>query len=135
MTEKFRDLKYSDVTQKVIGCAYEVHRTLGFGFPEVVYQRALAYEFNKVQLEFSREVDLHIFYKDLEEPIGSRRADFVVENKILVELKALPQLEDVHISQVLNYLRAFRLDVGLLINFGEKSLKFKRLILTTTSGA
>ena len=135
MTEKFRDLMYSDVTQKVIGCAYEVHRTLGLGFPEVIYQRALAYELKKAQLEFLREVDLDIFYKDLEEPIGRRRADFVVENKILVELKALPQYEDVHISQVLNYLRAFRLEVGLLINFGGKSLTFKRLVMTNTSRA
>ncbi|HSQ25700.1 MAG TPA: GxxExxY protein [Anaerolineales bacterium] len=135
MTEKFRDLMYSDVTQKVIGCAYEVHRTLGLGFPEVIYQRALAYELKKAQLEFLREVDLDIFYKDLEEPIGRQRADFVVENKILVELKALPKYEDVHISQVLNYLRAFRLEVGLLINFGGKSLTFKRLVLTTTSRA
>ena len=126
---------YSDVTQKVIGCAYEVHRTLGLGFPEVIYQRALAYELKKAQLEFLREVDLDIFYKDLEEPIGRRRADFVVENKILVELKALPQYEDVHISQVLNYLRAFRLEVGLLINFGGKSLTFKRLVMTNTSRA
>ena len=81
-------------------------------------------------LEFAREIEQHIYYKDLPEPIGTRRADFVVENKVLVELKATIQLEDVHLAQALNYLKAYKLEVGLLINFGSKSLTFKRLILT-----
>lgn len=133
MTSNISSLKYSEFTQKIIGCAFEVHRTLGMGFTEIIYQRALAYEFQKAQLEFLKEVELDIFYKDLQEPIGKRRADFVVENRILVEIKALSQLENSHTTQVLNYLRAFRLEVGLLINFGEKSLTFKRLVLSSNS--
>jgi len=81
-------------------------------------------------LEFEREIEQNIFYKDLQEPIGRRRADFVVEGKVLVELKAIIQLEDVHLAQALNYLKAYKLEVGLLINFGSKSLTFKRLILS-----
>mgnify|MGYP002079514617 CR=1 FL=1 len=133
LTEKISSLKYSEFTQKIIGCAFEVHRTLGMGFTEFIYQQALAYEFQKAQLEFLKEVELDIFYKDLQEPIGKRRADFVVENRILVEIKALSLLENTHTTQVLNYLRAFRLEVGLLINFGEKSLTFKRLVLSSNS--
>ena len=78
---------------------------------------------------FYREIEQEIFYKDMAEPIGTRRADFVVERKILVELKAIVKLEDVHLAQILNYLKAYRLEVGLLINFGSKSLTFKRLVL------
>lgn len=81
-------------------------------------------------LDFDREIDQHIFYKDLSEPIGTRRADFVVKNKVLVEIKAIKELEDVHLAQALNYLKAYRLEVGLLINFGSKSLTFKRLVLS-----
>ncbi len=122
-------LRYSDITEKIIGAAFEVHKFLGNGFQEVIYQRALAYEMTKAGLGFAREIEQSIFYKDLPEPIGTRRADFVVENKVLVELKAVIQLEDVHWAQVLNYLKAYRLEVGLLINFGSKSLTFKRLVL------
>jgi len=124
------ELKYKDITEKIIGAAFEVHKFLGNGFQEVIYQRALAYEMSLSGLSFAREIEQDIYYKDLPEPIGTRRADFVVEEKVLVELKALVQLEDVHLAQVLNYLRAYRLEVGLLINFGAKSLEFKRLILT-----
>ncbi len=130
MTETIRLLKFSDITNKVIGCAFEVHSYLGMGFPEFVYQRAMAYELTQAQLNFQKEVSLDIFYKDLSEPIGKRRADFVIENKVLLEIKAVSQLENFHMTQVLNYLRAFRLEVGLLINFGEKSLTFKRLVLS-----
>src|SRR5258707_6247023 len=122
-------LKYSDITGKIIGCAFEVHKFLGNGFQEVIYQRALKYEMQEAGLEFVREIEQDIYYKDLPEPIGRRRADFVVEGKILVELKAVVSLEDVHLAQALNYLKAYRLEVGLLINFGGKSLTFKRLIL------
>jgi GxxExxY protein len=123
------ELKYKDITEKIIGASFEVHKFLGNGFQEVIYQRALAYEMGKAGLEFAREIEQEIFYKDLDEPIGTRRADFVVEGKILVELKALIQLEDVHLAQALNYLKAYKLEVGLLINFGSKSLTFKRLVL------
>jgi GxxExxY protein len=123
------ELKYKDITEKIIGASFEVHKFLGNGFQEVIYQRALAYEMSKAGLEFAREIEQDIFYKDLEVPIGRRRADFVVEGKVLVEVKAIIQLEDVHWAQALNYLKAYKLEVGLLINFGSKSLTFKRLVL------
>ncbi|MCL4506462.1 MAG: GxxExxY protein [Chloroflexi bacterium] len=125
-------LKYADITGKIIGAAFEVHKFLGNGFQEVIYQRALAYEMSRAGLVFAREIEQDIFYKDLPEPIGARRADFVVEGKVLVELKALIQLEDVHMAQALNYLKAYRLEVGLLINFGSRSMTFKRLVLSNT---
>jgi GxxExxY protein len=123
------ELKYKDITEKIIGASFEVHKFLGNGFQEVIYQRALAWELSNAGLSFAREIEQEIFYKDLQEPIGKRRADFVIEGKVLVELKALVELEDVHIAQVLNYLKAYKLEVGLLINFGSKSLIFKRLVL------
>ncbi len=125
-----KELLYSDITEKIIHASFEVHKFLGNGFQEVIYQRALAYEMKNENLYFAREIEQEIFYKDLIEPIGTRRADFVVENKILVELKAIKELEDVHLAQALNYLKAYKLEVGLLINFGSKSLTFKRLVLT-----
>jgi len=123
------ELKYKDITEKIIGASFEVHKFLGNGFQEVIYQRALAYEMQKSGLEFAREIEQDIFYKELEKPIGTRRADFVVEGKVLVEIKAIIQLEDVHLAQALNYLKAYKLEVGLLINFGSKSLTFKRIVL------
>ncbi len=122
------NLKYADITQKIIGASFEVHKFLGNGFQEVIYQRALAYEMGQAGLNFAREIKQDIYYKDLPHPIGTRRADFVVEEKVLVELKAVIQLEDVHLAQALNYLKVYKLEVGLLINFGSKSLTFKRLI-------
>ena len=118
--------KYSELTGKIIGCAMEVHKILGNGFQEVIYQRALAREMSCQGLEFSREFEMPIFYK--EEQIGTRRVDFLVESVIAVELKALTRLEEVHLAQAINYLEAYRLEIGLLINFGQKSLEFKRLI-------
>jgi GxxExxY protein len=109
------------------------HTYLGNGFQEVIYQRALAYEFQQIQLNFERELEMDIFYKDMVEPLGTRRVDFLVEDKVLVELKAKTELEASHYAQVLNYLRAFKVEVGLLINFGEKSLQYKRLILSPRS--
>jgi len=129
MTQMDEKLKYKDITEKIIGASFDVHSFLGNGFQEVIYQRALAWEMAQRGLEFAREIEQEIFYKDLLEPIGTRRADFVIEGKVLVELKALIQLEDVHLAQVLNYLKAYKLEVGLLINFGSKSLTFKRLVL------
>ena len=123
------ELKYKDITERIIGASFEVHKFLGNGFQEVIYQRALAWEMSQVNLDFAREIEQEIFYKGLPEPIGTRRADFVVEGKVLVELKAIKELEDVHLAQALNYLKAYKLGVGLLINFGSKSLIFKRLVL------
>jgi len=128
-----RDLLYKDITEKIIGASFEVHKFLGNGFQEVIYQRALVYEMSKAGLEFRREIEQDIFYKGLDEPIGTRRADFVVENKVLVELKAIIQLEDVHLAQALNYLKAYKLEVGLLLNFGSRSLTFKRLVFSPPS--
>jgi GxxExxY protein len=116
----------SELTGKIIGCAIEVHKFLGNGFQEVIYQRALAIELKNEGIEFSREHEMDIFYKG--EKIGSRRVDFFVENKIMVELKAVIQLEDVHLAQAINYLEAYKMSVGLLINFGSKSLQFKRVM-------
>ena len=126
MTEQ---LKHKYITEKIIGASFEVHKFMGNGFQELIYQRALAWEFSQAGLSFAREIEQQIFYKELAEPIGTRRADFVVEGKVLVEIKAIIELDDVHFAQVLNYLKAYRLEVGLLINFGSKSLTFRRLIL------
>ncbi len=123
------DLKHKNITEKIIGASFEVHKFLGNGFQEVIYQRALAWEMLQAGLKFEREIEQDIFYKNLPKPIGTRRADFVVEEKVLVELKAVIQMEDVHLAQALNYLKAYKLEVGLLINFGSKSLTFKRLVL------
>ncbi len=124
------ELQYRDVTEKIIGSSFEVHKFLGNGFQEVIYQRALAYEMRQAGLEFARELEQEIYYKNLPEPIGTRRADFVVEGKVLLELKAVTALTDAHLNQALNYLKAYKLEIGLLINFGSKSMEFRRLILS-----
>lgn len=116
----------SDLTGKIIGCALEVHKLLGNGFQEVIYQRALDIEMRLQGLAFSREHEMDIFYKT--ENIGTRRVDFFVKGKVMVELKAISQLEDVHLAQAINYLEAYGLDIGLLINFGNISLQFKRVM-------
>jgi GxxExxY protein len=117
--------KYSDLTAKIIGCAMTVHKALGNGFQEVIYQRALEIEMRLAGIDFNREFEMPIFYR--EERIGTRRVDFLVEGVISVELKATSKLEDVHFAQAINYLEAYNLEIGLLINFGETSLNFKRL--------
>lgn len=114
-----------DLTYKIIGCAMKVHSTLGNGFQEVIYQRALAIEMERQGLHFNRELEMPLFYDG--RPIGSRRVDFLVEETVMVELKALIQLEDVHLAQGLNYLVAYQVDKGLLLNFGAQSLEIKRL--------
>lgn len=119
------EYKYSALTSKIIGCAMKVHSTLGNGFQEVIYQRALAIEMTNQGLSFVREMEMPIFYD--EQQIGRRRVDFFVEDKIMVELKAVIQLQDVHLAQAINYLEAYNMEVGLLINFGSKSLQFKRV--------
>lgn len=116
----------SDLTGKIIGCAMEVHKTLGNGFQEVIYQRALAIEMAEQGLVYSREHEMDILYKG--EHIGRRRVDFFVEGIIMVEIKAVINLEDVHLAQAINYLEAYGLDIGLLINFGSRSLTFKRVM-------
>jgi GxxExxY protein len=117
--------KYDDITYKINGCAMKVHNTLGNGFQDVIYQRCLAIELEKAGLSCNREVEQDIFYEGIH--VGTRRADFIVEDDIIVELKALVNLEDVHLAQAKNYLVAYQKAVGLLINFGAKSLQFKKV--------
>ena len=114
-----------ELTYQIIGCAMKVHSFLGNGFQEVIYQRALEIEFNKANISFARELEMHIIYDG--QDIGTRRVDFLVENEVVVELKAIIALEDVHLAQGLNYLVAYKMDKGLLINFGARSLEIKRL--------
>jgi GxxExxY protein len=128
-------LKYGDITRKIIGASYEVHKFLGNaclptrqGFQEVICQRALAWEFSKAGLSFARDIEQEIIYKDLSEPIGTRRADFVEKGKVLAELRAIIMLENVYIAQILNYLRDYKLEVELQINIESKSLTYKRLV-------
>ena len=116
----------SELTGKIIGAAMEVHKYLGNGFQEVVYQRALSIELNLQGLKHEREKEMDLSYKGY--PIGKRRVDFFVEEKIMVEIKAVKELEDVHLAQAINYLEAYGMKVGLLINFGNTSLQFKRVM-------
>jgi GxxExxY protein len=119
------ELKYKEITEKIIGSSMKVHAALGNGFQEVIYQRALEIELQESGLQFTREFNMPVFYK--ERIIGERRVDFLVEGVISVELKAIIKLEPVHFTQARNYLEAYNLEVGLLINFGSISLEFKRL--------
>ena len=114
-----------EITYKIIGAAMKVHNTLGNGFQEVIYQRCLAIELERAGLGFGREVDQTIFYESIE--VGARRADFIVEDKVIVELKAVINLEDVHLAQAKNYVVAYDFEVGLLINFGATSLQYKKV--------
>lgn len=114
-----------DITYKINGCAMKVHNTLGNGFQEVIYQRCLAIELERVNLKFTREEEHTIYYEGMD--VGTRRADFIVENKVIVELKALINLEDVHLAQAKNYVVAYDKPIGLLINFGATSLQFKKI--------
>jgi GxxExxY protein len=116
----------SDITSKIIKCALKVHKILGNGFQEVIYQRALAIEFEKENLIFEREKEMTICYEGKE--IGLRRVDFLVDGDIMVELKAITKLEDVNIAQLINYIEAYKVKIGLLLNFGAKSLEIKRYI-------
>jgi GxxExxY protein len=114
-----------DITHQIIGCAMCVHRVLGNGFQEVIYQRALAIELAYCGLSFDREMEMPIFYRD--QQIGTRRVDLFVENAVMVELKAIAEIEYVHKAQAINYLEAYNIADGLLINFGGVSLEYKRI--------
>jgi GxxExxY protein len=123
MEEKY---KYQKLTHDIIGAAMEVHRHLGNGFQEVVYQRALAIELSMRNINFEREKEMPLSYKGFD--IGTRRVDFFIEEKIMLEIKAVILLEDVHLAQAINYLEAYKMEIGLLINFGCPSLQFKRVM-------
>jgi GxxExxY protein len=114
-----------EITYKINGCAMKVHNTLGNGFQEVIYQRCLAIELERAGLDFVREKEHSIFYEGI--MVGTRRADFVVEGQVVVELKAVINLEDVHLAQAKNYVVAYDFPIGLLINFGAVSLQFKKV--------
>lgn len=118
-------MKEKELTHRIIGCSMKVHSTLGSGFQEVIYQRALAIEMKKQGLSYVREMEMEIFYDEIQ--IGTRRVDFFVEDRIMVELKAIAKLDDSHLAQAMNYCQAYGLPIGLLINFGSKSLEFKRV--------
>ena len=117
-------MQHEELTRKIIGCAMKVHSALGCGFQEVIYQRALAIEMEKEGLRFARELEMSIFYEGIN--IGARRVDFFVEDKIMTELKAVAHLDDTNLNQSINYLEAYNLPVGLLLNFGSRKLEFKR---------
>ena len=123
---------HSDLTGEIIGCVMAVHSALGPGFQEVFYQRALSMEMDERGIAFGREVEMPVFYRDRQ--IGTRRVDFLVDEVVAVELKAVGQLNDVHLAQAINYVEAYKLEVGLLINFGGNRLEFRRLINSRLRG-
>jgi GxxExxY protein len=116
---------HADVTRRIIGASMKIHGYLGNGFQEKIYQRCLEIEFQKMKLDYEREKEQTIYYDGI--AVGTRRVDFLVKGKILVELKAVTVLENAHFAQAINYLEAFHLEVGLLINFGTPSLQFNRV--------
>lgn len=118
------EYKHSEITEIVIGCAMKVHNSLGKGFPEVIYQRAFLIELNKTDLIIDREIEQAVYYED--QMVGKRRVDFLINKTILVETKAISDLNNSCINQILNYIEAFNLEIGLLINFGKDRLEFKR---------
>lgn len=118
-------MELEQLTYKINGCAMKVHNTLGNGFQEVIYQRCLAIELERAGIVFEREKEQAIFYEGMN--VGTRRADFVIENQVIVELKALVNLEDVHLAQAKNYVVSYDFPIGLLINFGASSLQFKKI--------
>jgi GxxExxY protein len=117
--------QFEEITYKIIGCAMKVHNTLGNGFQEVIYQRCLAIELGNAGLTYEREKEQAIYYNAIN--VGTRRADFIVQGNVMVEIKALINLEDVHLAQAKNYLVAYDLPIGLLINFGAASLQYKKV--------
>jgi GxxExxY protein len=121
-------MEKDELTYKIIGCAMKVHNTIGNGFQEVIYQRCLAIELEKAGISFAREVEQTVYYDGIE--VGTRRADFIIENLLVIELKALINLEDVHLAQAKNYLTVYNFEKGLLINFGAISLQYKLVFNT-----
>ncbi|MBE9227701.1 GxxExxY protein [Phormidium sp. LEGE 05292] len=118
-------MQLNEITYKINGCAMKIHNILGNGFQEVIYQRCLAIELGRAGLNFGREIEQNIYYEGIH--VGTRRADFIVENQVIVELKAVINLENVHLAQAKNYVVAYDFPVGLLINFGATSLQFKKV--------
>lgn len=117
---------HSEITAEILNIAFEVHKVIGPGFVEAIYKRAILVECGLRNIEADSEIEFPVIYKNIK--VGSRRADLVIKKKVVVELKAVTELTDVHLAQAINYLEAFNLDVGLLLNFGSKSLQYKRVI-------
>lgn len=124
------DLKHADITEKIIGGAMKVHSKMGSGYPEIIYSRGLAIEFDRIGLNYKKEESLNVYYDDF--IVGRRRVDFMVEGKIVVELKTLRDLSNADLAQALNYLESHQQEIALLLNFGTKSLQFKRIINNKT---
>ena len=122
------ELKYRDLTERIIGCAMKVHRHFGPGFPDIVYKRALMIELQKIGLKCKQEVELDIFYENTY--IYKRRFDLIVEEVVLLELKAQKEVDKADHCQITNYLRVFNIEIGLLLNFGAPNLQFKRFVQT-----
>ena len=122
------DYKYSELTGKIIGCAMKVHRVIGPGFPEIIYMRCLIIELKNSGLSCEAEVERDIYYEGIK--VGSRRLDLLVDNKVIVELKAVTEVEPLFYNQIINYLKIFKIEIGLLINFGNTSLQYKRFANT-----
>lgn len=120
------EYKHSDITARVIGCAMKVHQRMRNGYQEIIYQRCLCIEFDKEGIKYHKEKELPIFYDDIE--VGKRRVDFLIEEKVVLETKAVTEYSDSHLAQTLNYLEAMGLETGLLLNFGAKSLEIKRIV-------
>ena len=118
------DYKYSELTGKIIGCAMKVHRVIGPGFPEIIYMRCLIIELKNSGLSCEAEVERDIYYEGIK--VGSRRLDLLVDNKVIVELKAVTEVEPLFYNQIINYLKIFKIEIGLLINFGNISLQYRR---------
>jgi GxxExxY protein len=120
------EYKYSEITGKTIGCAMKVHQKMRNGYQELIYHRCLVIEFKKENIVFQEELELPIFYEGME--VGKRRVDFLIDKKVVLEIKAVSELNDTHLAQALNYLEGLNLEIGLLLNFGSKSLEVKRII-------
>ncbi len=126
MDKNIQDLKYSNITEKIIQAAFKVHSAIGPGFPEVIYQRALVIELKDMALTCESEISKDVYYHEYK--VGSRRLDLFVEDKVLVELKAIREVDKYEFNQIINYLKVFKLEVGLLLNFGKASLEIKRFV-------
>jgi GxxExxY protein len=123
-TNGLTDLHHDDVTEKIIGCAIQIHRGLGPGFLEIIYHRAMAHELRKVDLRFEEEAAMQVLYDEV--VLGDYFADFLVERHAVVEIKAVASLTTAHEIQLVNYLNAVKFDLGLLINFGGARIDVKR---------
>ena len=122
------DYKHSELTGKIIGCAMKVHRVIGPGFPEIIYMRCLLIELKKSGLSCEAEIEKDIYYEGIK--VGSRRLDLLINNTVIVELKAVTEVEPLFYNQIINYLKIFKIEIGLLINFGNTNLQYKRFANT-----